>query len=427
MSRPTEKTRVRRAALAALALGVVFVRDARATDDRHWVGAWTASPAPPAGLGLTVTNQTIRQIVHPSIGGRRLRIRLANTFGTAPLPIDAVAVARVRGGTVGAATNRLVTFDGAGATTIPVGAEAVSDPVDVGLRAGDDLMVSFYVAATAGPLTFHRFASATTYATVRGNHVADESMGAFWFRSTSFFVLDGVEVSAPRRVHAIVALGDSITDGVGSTIDADHRYPDFLAARLRGAGRRVAVLDAGIGGNRVLTDTGAAGVKALDRFDRDVLGQHGVRTVILLEGINDVGFSQVPLDVCAFCVDVTPDAIAAGDAELIARAHDHGLRIVGGTLLPFAGAFDYGDRPEAKRQALNDWIRHRSAFDGVVDFDAVMGDPADPLRLRPDYDSGDHLHPNDAGYAAMAAAIELRCLGAHGPSGGARADCTTAP
>jgi lysophospholipase L1-like esterase len=426
MSR-SQKTWATLAVLIAIGTASARAETSGATTDRHWVGAWTASLAPSAGLGITVTDRTIRQIVHPSIGEGRLRIRLGNTYGTAPLPIAAVALARVRDGTMVPSTNSQVTFGGAAATTIPVGEEVVSDPVRVGLHVGDDLMVSFYVAGTAGPLNLHRFASATTYLSVPGDHVADEAMDDFWYRSTSFFVLDGVEVSAPRRVHAIVAMGDSITDGVGSTLDANHRYPNFLAARLRAAGRRVAVLDAGIGGNRVLTDTGAAGVKALDRFDHDVLGQPGVRTVIFLEGINDVGFSQAPLDVCSFCVDVSADQIAAGDAQLIARAHDHGLRILGGTLLPFAGAFDYADRPEAKRLALNDWIRHRSGFDGIVDFDAVMGDPADPLRLRPDYDSGDHLHPNDVGYAAMAAAIDLRCLGTHGPHGGARVDCTRRP
>jgi lysophospholipase L1-like esterase len=409
--------------LVALALTVAAATDASPAR-RRWVGTWTASPAPPEGLGIAVSNRTIRQIVHVTIGGRRMRVRLANTFGTVPLRIDAVAVALVAGGAPIASTGRSVTFGGARAITIPEGARVVSDPVGLRVPAGGDVMVSFYVAGTTEPLTFHRFASATTYVSVPGDHVADPTMTSFWFPMSSFFVLDGVDVSVPRHVHAVVALGDSITDGVGSTADANRRYPDFLARRLRARGRHTAVLDAGIGGNRILTDTGAAGVNALARFDRDVLAQAGVRAVIVLEGINDIGFSEVPLDQCSFCTGVSAEEMAAGYEQLIAQAHRRGLRILGGTLLPFAGAFDYSAGGEAKRQAVNDWLRHRSSFDGLIDFDAVMGDPNDPLRLRAAYDSGDHLHPNDAGYEAMAAAIDLRCLERPRRRLGPRRDCT---
>jgi lysophospholipase L1-like esterase len=357
--------------LVALALTVASARDAPPDARRHWVGTWTASPAAPDGLGIAVSDRTIRQTVHTSIGGRRMRVRLANTFGTVPLRIEAVAVALVADGAPIASTGRSVTFGGAPAITIPQGARVVSDPIRLHVPADGDVVVSFYVAGTTEPLTFHRFASATTYVSVPGDHVADPTMDSFWFPMTSFFVLDGVDVSAPRHVHAVVALGDSITDGVGSTVDANRRYPDFLARRLRARGRRTAILDAGIGGNRILTDTGAAGVNALARFDRDVLAQAGVSTVVVLEGINDIGFSDVPLDQCSICTEVSAQAMAAGYEQLIAQAHRHGLRILGGTLLPFAGAFDYS-AGEAKRQAVNDWIRHRSSFDGVIDFDAVM-------------------------------------------------------
>jgi len=412
-------------ALVALVLDVAGASDARPR--RHWVGTWTASPASPDGLGIAVSDRTIRQVVHTSIGGRRMRVRLANTFGAAPLRIDAVAVALVQNGATIASGGRTVTFGGAPAITIPEGARVVSDPVRLRVPADGDVMVSFYVAGATEPLTFHRFASATTWVSVPGDHAADPTMDAFWFPVSSFFVLDGVDVAAPRHVRAVVALGDSITDGVGSSVDANRRYPDFLARRLRARGRRMAVLDAGIGGNRILNDTGAAGVNALARFDRDVLAQAGVSTVVVLEGINDIGFSEVPLDQCSICTEVSAQAMATGYEQLIAQAHQHGLRILGGTLLPFAGAFDYSARGEAQRQAVNDWIRHRSSFDGVIDFDAVMGDPDDPLRLPAEYDSGDHLHPSDAGYEAMAAAIDLRCLGRRrAPIRrlGARADCT---
>jgi lysophospholipase L1-like esterase len=382
-----------------------------ADSQRRWVGTWTASPAPPESAGFSVTNQTIRQIVHASLGGREVRIRLANTFGAESLTIDAAAVALADDArTPIPPSTRPVTFDGRAAITIPPGARVVSDPVGLRVPAGGDVVVSLYVAQATRPLTWHRFASATTYVSLPGDHVADPTMAAFPQQVPSYFVLDGLEVAAARRARAIVTLGDSITDGVGSSIDANRRYPDALARRLLARDGRTAVLNAGIGSNRILHDSGSGGVNALARFDRDVLAQPGVDTIILLEGINDIGFSEVPLDVCPSCIDVSPDELAAGYEQLIAQAHRRGLRIVGGTLLPFAGAYYYSARTEAKRQAVNDWIRHRSSFDGIVDFDAVMQDPADPLRLRPEYDSGDHLHPGDAGFAAMAAAIDLRCL-----------------
>ena len=409
----------------ACASVVVAMHAARAQVAPHWVGTWTASPASGADLGVAVENRTIRQFVHTSIGGPRLRVRLANTFGAEALRIDAVTVALAVAG-VATSTARTVAFGGMPSVTIAAGDQVVSDPVRLHVPADAEVMVSIYIPAPSGPLTWHRFASATTYVSVPGDHAGAESMDAFWYPKTSFFVLDGLEVAAPRSVRAVVAFGDSITDGVGSSVDANRRYPNFLARRLRAAGRRMAVLDAGIGGNRILTDTGAAGPSARSRFARDVLGQAGVSTVVWLEGINDIGFSEVSLDVCPICVDVSPDEMAVGYEQVIAEAHRHGLRIVGGTLLPFAGAFDYADRTEAKRQAVNEWIRHRSSFDGIVDFDAVMGDPADPLRLRAAYDSGDHLHPSDAGYEAMAAAIDLRCL-RRARRLAARTDCTLRP
>ena len=313
-------------ALVALVLDVAVASDARPR--RHWVGTWTASLASPDGLGIAVSNRTIRQVAHTSIGGRRMRVRLANTFGTVPLRIDAVAVALVADGARIPGTGRSVTFGGAPSITIPQGARVVSDPVRLRVPADGDVMVSFYVAGTTEPLNLHRFASATTYVSVPGDHVADPTMDAFWFPMSSFFVLDGVDVAAPRHVRAVVALGDSITDGVGSTVDANRRYPDFLARRLRARGRRMAVLDAGIGGNRILTDTGAAGVNALARFDRDVLSQAGVRTVILLEGINDIGFAGE---------EASPSAadLIAAHQQMIARAHARGLRVFGATLTPY--------------------------------------------------------------------------------------------
>jgi lysophospholipase L1-like esterase len=415
-------------ALVALTIAVA-TGPSHGAPARHWVGTWTASPAPPDSPALAVTNRTIRQIVHTSIGGSRLRLRLANTFGVEPLRIDAVAVASIDpdDAAAGAARSRTASFGGLPAITIPPGARVVSDPIEMRLPPGGHVMVSFYAAGTTGPLTWHRFASATTWISFPGDHVADATMDAFPFRRSSFYVLDGIEVSAPRHVGAIVTLGDSITDGVGSSIDGNGRYPDFLARRLRRRGRRVGVLNAGIGSNRILNDSGSGGVNALARFDRDVLAQSGVHTVIVLEGINDIGFSQVPLDVCPTCFDVSVEEITAGYEQLVAQAHRHGLRVIGATLLPFEGAYYYSPPADAKRQAVNEWIRHRSPFDGIIDFDVVMHDPDDRLRMRAAYDSGDHLHPGDAGFEAMAAAIDLRCLRRTRSSirrRGARKSCT---
>jgi lysophospholipase L1-like esterase len=426
-------TVVRRAAPLAAVATALLVAPVSA-QARHWVGTWSASPSPPYTTGISATgftDQTVRETLHTSIGGQLVRVRLANTFGAGPLTVDDAGIAPSRGGgAIARRRNRAITFDGSSTVTIPRGARVLSDPIRLRVRPDSDVTVSLYLRGATGPTTWHQLGQENTYVSTAGDHVDDASAGAFPTTVTSFFFLDGLDVARARRVGAVVTLGDSITDGYNSTVDANHRYPNFLARRLlaRPPARREAVLNAGISGNRVLNDSECCGVNALARFDRDVLGQHAVRDVILLEGINDIGFSQLTNPETAPHTNVSARQIIFGYEQLILEAHLHGLRIFGATLTPFEGA-DYADAAgEAKREAVNDWIRHRSGFDGVIDFDRVTRDPAHPRRLRPAYDSGDHLHPNDAGYAAMGAAIRLGCLGrdrrAEDDAGPVREDCT---
>jgi lysophospholipase L1-like esterase len=408
--------------------------DGGAGRGQHWVETWSASPSPPYSTGVSstgFTNQTVRETVHTSVGGPLLRLRLANTFGSGPLMIDDVSVAvSVGPGRIEPDTTQQVTFGAQAGVMIPRGARVVSDPVALRVRPDSDVTVSLYMSGATGPTTWHQLGQQTNYISTTGNHVDDASAAAYPTTVTSYFFLDGMDVLAPRTVGAVATLGDSITDGFNSTVDANHRYPNFLARRLLTLPRRFseAVVNAGISGNRVLNDSECCGVNALARFDRDVLAEPGVRDVIVLEGINDIGFSQLTDPGTAPHTNVSAAQIIFGYQQLILQAHLQGLRIFGGTLLPFEGA-GYADAAgEAKREAVNDWIRNRSGFDGIIDFDRATRDPAHPTRLLPAYDSGDHLHPNDAGYAAMAAAIRLGCLSLGGWSDdeetGFREDCT---
>jgi lysophospholipase L1-like esterase len=364
-----------------------------------WIGAWQA--APQLGTG-SFTDRTYREIVHPTLSGDQVRVRLTNAFGTDGLPIGRVT-AGIRSSGAALADEHPVTFGGAASVIVPAGAEELSDPVALRVTEGQDLAISVYVPGTVSAPTRHGTANTTSYYTA-GDHADETAATAYTSTTTSWYLLDGVDVRTVPAARAVVALGDSITDGAYATLDANSNYPDDLAVRLRG--RHISVLNAGIGGNRVATDAGTSGVGVQSRFARDVLAQSGVRTVIFLEGINDIGHNTGPVSGTA----VTAADLIAGMTNLIRQAHERGLRIVGGTILPFKGAGYYTDDGEAKRQAVNAWIRTSGAFDGVVDFDAALRDPADPSRYLPVYDHGDHLHPNDAGYQAMANAIDLRLL-----------------
>jgi lysophospholipase L1-like esterase len=366
-------------------------------------------PPPPA----TLSDQTLRQIVHTSIGGERVRVVLSNVYGTAPLDVGAGAVALRDGDSrLAAATIKPLTFDGKKAAAVLPGAVLVSDPVDMHLPPLADLAIDLYITGDIGlgssPATTHNGASQTNYVSPRGNHVGEPAM-TVEKQTGAWFNLARVEVAAPSGARAVVTFGDSITDGARSTPDTNNRWPDELARRLAGqksgarvtaqsGGARVAVLNAGISGNRVLGD--GAGISALARFDKDVLLQTGVTHVIVMEGINDIGLARSN-------PTPTADDLIAGHRQLIARAHARGLKIYGATLTPFEGAAYYTPEGEAKRQALNNWIRTSREYDGVIDFDAVTRDPAAPSKFLPAADSGDHLHPGDAGYKSMGDAVDL--------------------
>ena len=359
-------------------------------------------PPPTLPAPLNFSNQTLRQIVHVSIGGDRLRIVLSNAFGTVPLVVGAAHVAlRVKDAAIDPKSDRPLTFGGNPSATIAAGAVAVSDPVSLSVPAFADLAVDAFLpgdtAASPSPLTTHTGALQTNYISTDGNHAGDADLPVMTTTQAWFF-LARVEMAAPDRAGAIVAFGDSITDGTRSTPNTNSRWPDQLAKRLAASTTKLGVLNEGIAGNRVLCD--GAGVSALARFDRDVLVQTGATHVVVLESINDIGIGRNSPSPSA------ADLIAA-HRQLIDRAHAHGLMIYGATLTPFEGAAYATPEGEAKRQAINDWIRTSKAYDGVVDFDAAVRDPAAPARIQQRFNPGDNLHMNDAGYQAMADAIDL--------------------
>lgn len=401
-----------------LACAIGGAQDARSAPSlagagEHWVATWTMSPMPanalPDAENTGVANQTIREAARISIGGRRVRIRLSNAYGTGPLQVGAAHLAmHARGSSIDPRTDRTLLLHGKPSVVIPAGALVLSDPVEWEVAPLAELAISLYLPGTTGPLTWHQLGTQSTYISTPGNVTAATDLPDAAV-STSLYLLAGVEVLAPQATGAVVALGDSITDGYASTVAAFHRWPDYLATRLNHArGRRaMAVLDQGISGNRLLHD--AIGPNALARFDRDVLAQPGVTEVIVLEGINDIG---LPGALHRPAEAVSSEELVGALEQLIERAHSKGLRIFGATLTPFeeSGEPYYSAEGEAKREALNDWIRHGARFDAVIDFDRVLRDPAHPTRLAAAFDCGDHLHPNDAGYEAMAAAVDLGLL-----------------
>jgi lysophospholipase L1-like esterase len=344
------------------------------------------------------------------------RVVVANTFGTAPLTIGAANIAlRDKDTKIVAASGHALTFGGRSSVTIPAGAVMFSDAARITVPALGDLAIDLFIpedlTKSTSPLTIHSAAFQTNYISTPGNFAgaADLPVAS---KLQSWLFLARVEVAAPQEVHAVVTFGDSITDGTRSTPDGNARWPDELAKRLAEKNSSVrAVVNAGIAANRVLGDTSApvfpfgfnAGVNALARFDRDVLAQTGVTHVIVLEGINDIGLARE---------NPSPSAedLIAGHEQMIERAHAHGLKIFGATLLPFEGAAYFSKEGEAKRQAFNNWLRGTKTYDGVIDFDVVARDPANPSKILPRYDSGDHLHPNDAGYQAMGEAVDLTLL-----------------
>src|SRR5262245_13235729 len=371
------------------------------------VAAGRAGFTPPAPLNFK--NQTLRQVVHVSLGGDRLRIVLSNAFGAVPLEIGAAHVAlREKDGAIQTKSDRPLTFAGKPSTFVAAGAVSISDPVTLTVPAAADLAIDLYLpgdtAASTSALTTHQGALQTNYVSAEGNHAGEADFpGAT--TTAQWFFLARVEVAAPEQAGAIVAFGDSITDGTRSTVNTNNRWPDELARRLTAQKVPLGVLNLGIAGNRVLCD--GAGVSALARFDRDVLAQTGAKYVVVLESINDIGIGR------SNPVPSAEDLIAA-HRQLIERAHAHGLKIYGATLTPFEGAAYFSAEGEAKRQAVNQFIRTGKAYDGVIDFDAAVRDPAAPSKIQQKFNPGDNLHMNDAGYQAMAAAIDLGLFKASG-------------
>jgi lysophospholipase L1-like esterase len=360
----------------------------------------------PEGFAVHVfSGTTLREIVHVSAGGAEVRVRFSNEFGSDPLTLDDAHVALSGGGAaIKDGTDHAVTFGGAASVRIAPGAAIYSDAVAMALPPLSDLAISFHIPAQhMRAETYHAFADQENW--IADGDVAGSATLASPTKVTSWYFLSGVDVAASEGSFAIVALGDSITDGAHSTVNANSRWPDVLAARLghEHGLEKVSILNEGIGGNRVLNE--GFGPSAISRFDRDVLAQNGARYVVVLEGINDIGRLhgfQGPED------DITAQQLELGLHQLADAAHEHGLKIIGATLTPYGGAGYFTDKGEQLRAAVNDWIRTSGTFDGVIDFDQITRDPQNPNRFNPLYDSGDHLHPNDAGYKAMGEGIDLK-------------------
>ncbi|HZY62311.1 MAG TPA: SGNH/GDSL hydrolase family protein [Edaphobacter sp.] len=377
-----------------------------ASHSDHWVGTWAAAPvAAPNKTTYGTADTTFREIVHVSLGGNSVRVILTNEFGLEPLTIGAAHIARSAGGSsIDLTSANALTFSGRSSITIPPGALAVSDPVNFKLAPMSDVAVSIFVPAqTISQATQHSFADQTNYSAA-GNAVGSKTLEAPQ-QIASWLFLKGIDVKADDKSGAIVAFGDSITDGAHSTRNANLRWPDNLARRLQADKKtaKLSVINEGIGGNRVLHD--GYGPSALARFDRDVIAQAGVKYVIILESINDIGRAyrlKNPEDV------VTADDLIAGLSQLATRAHTHGIKVIGATLTPYVGAGYASPAGEKVREAVNQWIRTSDQLDGFVDFDKATQDPSNPTAFVPADNSGDNLHPSDAGYKAMADSIDLK-------------------
>ena len=383
------------AAVAAAATSVTG--QTAAGQSTHSVVTWGAS-ADQQGAGPA--DRSYRLIVHTSVGGTGMRIRLSNAFGTAPVTFtSAYAGQQKQGAELVHGSNRELSFGGAGSVTVPAGQTVLSDPLPGKLAAQSNLVISLYVTGAQGPTTGHGMAMQTNYAAA-GDHAAEEGAANWTDPMSSWYWLDAVSVEAPAAVSSVVTLGDSITDGWASTTDENRRWPDYLSQRLQTAtGITVkGVANEGISGNKVLAD--GAGQAALNRLQRDVLSQPGVSTVFLFEGINDIKAHT----------GVTVADMIAGYQQIIDRAHAAGLCVVAATVMPFKGWSEYDAASEAVRQGVNDWIRNSGAADAVTDFDKVTRNPYDQQEILPFFDGGDHLHPNDKGMAAMADAVDLSAL-----------------
>ncbi|MFJ7175260.1 SGNH/GDSL hydrolase family protein [Streptomyces massasporeus] len=375
------------------------------TAARGWTGSWATATGGYAAVGPW-TDRTLRLVVHTSAGGPRVRVRFDNTFAAAPVRIASATVAVQATGATSRSTPVALSFGGAAGVTIPAGTQAYSDPLGFSVPTDANLLVSFHLPGTVAAAPVHGLAQQRSYVSEPGDHTAEGAAGAYTSVITRWPLLAGVDVGG--WPGSVVLLGDSITDGDKSTVDANRRWPNVLAGRLlrQSAVPRYGVLNLGVSGNRVVTDrypgdgvsTDTAGVSALHRFDRDVLAQPSPRTAVVFEGINDLRWGT------------SAEQVIAGLRELAARGHARGLRMLAATILPCEGEARCTAAVDAERVAVNAWVRDGEVFDGVLDFDAVVRDPGRPARMRPAYDSGDHLHPGDTGLAALADSVDLRLL-----------------
>lgn len=378
-----------------------------------WTGTWEAAAA---GTAAALPGTSIRNVVHTSVGGTEVRVRISNRLGTRPLTLGGATLARQQANAPKSpnalpGTMRTLTFGGRKKVTVPAGKDVVTDPVTLSVPAAANLLVTLHTPVDSGPATYHRSALQTNFLAREGNRTADENGVAYTATTGSWYYVTGVDVRGSYAAGSVVAFGDSLTDGSGSTHSANRRWPDRLAERLRALppnGRR-GVLNAGVAGNRLLRE--GRGPSALARLDADVLSRTGVRTLIVMEGINDIKSAPNQTD---------PAALMAAYREIVRRAHARGIRVVGVTLTPFGGHGAYTEARERVRRAVNQLIRTGGLFDAVADFDAVVRDPSRPHRMQSAYDPGDHLHFNDAGMRAMADSIDLADLtGAAGTAGAA--------
>ena len=394
-----------------LAISVVFFTTAGSATAQQtvWTGSWAAAPvAAPASAPSGVANPdglTYRDVVHLSLGGKAIRLRISNEFGTKPLTLGSVHAALSAGAdATQPGSDRTATFGGVESVTIPTGSAAVSDPIALPVKASANLAVSIFVPTQDGAtLTYHNLAVSSNYIATGNVTTAASLAGAT--KISSWYLLKAVEVDAGPRAASVVILGASISDGTHSTPDKNVRWPDVLAARLQANPQtsQIGVLNEGIAGARILHDM--TGPSALSRLDRDVLAQSGAKYLIVSLGTNDIGRTFFPTRPNE---GVTAEQIIWGLQQIVQRAHARGIKVFGSTLNPFGGAAYYNDAGEQMRKAVNAFTQSPGAFDGVIDFDRVTRDPAHPETLLPAYDSGDHLHPNDAGYKVMGEAIDLK-------------------
>ena len=421
-TRDTRTTEARWAFALSLPCVLLFILTTRtARAQTHWVGSWAASQQiPEPGNALApddLHDATLRQIVHLSIGGTELRVHISNRFGTAPLIFSAVHIAKPASpasAKIVPGTDHPLTFSGTTEVTVPAGADYISDPIAFSASPLSDLAITLYIETSPARQTGHPGSRATSYL-AHGNLVSASDLPASKTVEHWYF-LSAVDVAASENAAAIAALGDSITDGHAATTNGNDRWPDVLAGRLHGfpVTRDLAVLNLGTGGNRLLLD--GLGPNAVARLGADVLAQAGVRYLIVLEGVNDLGMLTREGDVPKAEHEAMIHQVEAAYQQIITRAHAHGIKVIGGTITPFVGSRFYhpGPNTEADRQTINEWIRAAGDFDAVVDFDKIMRDPEQPDRLAAKYDSGDHLHPKPAGYAAMADAVPLSLFIASG-------------